>query len=193
MNLYNELELDPTATAEEIKQKFRTLAQIHHPDKGGDEEKFKRIKLAYEVLTDPERRAQYDSTGKIHEGLGIRAESLDQLAQILFNITPNFNYDSDDLILLMSINVNTMKQDLTTNIGICENYLKKLDSVKEKLKLKNENTEDILGGFIKKQIEVRNQEMITFKRRILICNLMLEILEDYYYGFISLQDLSVQN
>ena len=65
MNLYDELELSKDCTSEEIKQKYRLLAQIYHPDKAvfGDEEKFKRIKLAYETLSDPVKRAEYDSTG----------------------------------------------------------------------------------------------------------------------------------
>ena len=45
MNPYDELGVSVHATSEEIRQKYKTLAQIHHPDKGGDEETFKRIKL----------------------------------------------------------------------------------------------------------------------------------------------------
>jgi DnaJ family protein A protein 2 len=46
-SLYDDLELPKTCTSEEIKQKYRTLAQIHHPDKGGNEEKFKRMPTKY--------------------------------------------------------------------------------------------------------------------------------------------------
>ena len=47
------LEVDSNATADEIKKAFRRLASKHHPDKGGDAEEFKKIKAAYERLSDP--------------------------------------------------------------------------------------------------------------------------------------------
>ena len=45
MNPYEVLDVPIDASAEEIRQRYRTLAQLHHPDKGGDEELFKQIKL----------------------------------------------------------------------------------------------------------------------------------------------------
>ena len=44
MNSYAELDVPITATIDEIKLRFKALAQFHHPDKGGDEETFKRIR-----------------------------------------------------------------------------------------------------------------------------------------------------
>ena len=69
MNPYHELDVSVDATDEEIKIKFRSLAQIHHPDKGGDEEIFVRIKLAYEILIDPVRRKEFDVLGESSEDL----------------------------------------------------------------------------------------------------------------------------
>lgn len=60
---YSILGLAKTATAAEIKKSYKKLASAHHPDKGGDAEKFKTVKEAYEVLSDTERRALYDRTG----------------------------------------------------------------------------------------------------------------------------------
>jgi len=58
---YLVLGVSKTASAEEIKQAFRKLAREHHPDKGGDAEKFKQIQEAYETLSDNQRRRQYDT------------------------------------------------------------------------------------------------------------------------------------
>lgn len=52
------------ATPEEIKRSYRLLAQRMHPDKGGDGSRFLTIQAAYELLSDPERRAWYDERGE---------------------------------------------------------------------------------------------------------------------------------
>ena len=55
------------ASDADIKKAFRKSAMQHHPDKGGDPEKFKEISKAYEVLSDPEKKQIYDEYGE--EGL----------------------------------------------------------------------------------------------------------------------------
>jgi molecular chaperone DnaJ len=65
-DLYQLLGVSKTATDEEIKQAYRKLAMKHHPDRGGDEKKFQEIKNAYEVLSDPAKRQQYDNPNTFH-------------------------------------------------------------------------------------------------------------------------------
>jgi DnaJ-class molecular chaperone len=64
MSLYEELELTETCTKDEIKKSYRRLAMLHHPDKGGNEEKFKKISSAYETLFDDNKRRDYDNSKK---------------------------------------------------------------------------------------------------------------------------------
>jgi DnaJ family protein A protein 2 len=61
--LYDCLGVAKEATQDEIKKAYRKLAIKHHPDKGGDVEKFKEITAANEVLSDPEKRELYDKYG----------------------------------------------------------------------------------------------------------------------------------
>jgi len=62
---YKVLGIDKSATPEQIKKAFRELAHKHHPDKsGGDEQKFKEINEAYQVLSNQEKRQQYDQYGQ---------------------------------------------------------------------------------------------------------------------------------
>merc|ERR1719316_2187643 len=61
---YKLLEVEKNASESEIKKAYRKLAVKHHPDKGGDPEKFKEITRAYEVLSDPDKRAKYNRGGE---------------------------------------------------------------------------------------------------------------------------------
>ncbi len=61
---YKILGLEKNASEEEIKKAYRRLAHQHHPDKnGGDEQKFKDVNEAYQVLGDKQKRAQFDQFG----------------------------------------------------------------------------------------------------------------------------------
>lgn len=66
--LYDILELKPDCSQEDIKKAYRKLAKIHHPDKGGDEDYFKKVQSAYEVLSDPAKRQMYDSEDQMNVG-----------------------------------------------------------------------------------------------------------------------------
>ena len=101
--LYDELELLKNCTSEEIKQKYRILAQLHHPDKGGDVEKFKRMKLAYEVLSDPTKREHYDSTGDHYNDVNLDSEVMGRLAVMVSQFVQHINPEFDDLILNIGI------------------------------------------------------------------------------------------
>jgi DnaJ-class molecular chaperone len=64
---YKILGLDKAASDKEVKKAFRKLARQYHPDMNPDdpkaEDRFKEINEAYEVLSDPEKRAKYDRLG----------------------------------------------------------------------------------------------------------------------------------
>lgn len=57
---YQTLGVSENASPEEIKKAYRTLANKHHPDKGGDQAKFKDISVAYDTLSDAQKKAEYD-------------------------------------------------------------------------------------------------------------------------------------
>jgi curved DNA-binding protein len=57
---YQTLGVGENAGPDEIKKAYRSLANKHHPDKGGDQARFKDISVAYENLSDPQKKAEYD-------------------------------------------------------------------------------------------------------------------------------------
>jgi DnaJ-class molecular chaperone len=97
---YKTLNVSRGASTEDIKKAFRKLARKYHPDVNpGDkkaEEKFKEINEAYEVLSDPEKRKQYDTLGPNWQeqfgpfaGTGTRRSSYGFGGRV-----PNYNFDT---------------------------------------------------------------------------------------------------
>lgn len=65
---YKTLGVARNASKDEIKKAYRKLAHQYHPDKGGDEARFKEISEAYQILSDDQKRSQYDQFGSVFEG-----------------------------------------------------------------------------------------------------------------------------
>jgi molecular chaperone DnaJ len=65
---YQVLGVERNASQDDIKKAYRRLAHKYHPDKGGDEKKFKELNEAYQILSDKSKRAQYDQFGRTFEG-----------------------------------------------------------------------------------------------------------------------------
>lgn len=75
MNYYNILGVQQSASHDEIKKAYRKLAMVHHPDKGGDVNKFNEITEAYETLSDTDKRSQYDNP----HGFGAFSDAFEDL------------------------------------------------------------------------------------------------------------------
>jgi curved DNA-binding protein len=69
-NHYQTLGVDRNANPDEIKQAYRRLVSQHHPDKGGDKNKFQEIEQAYRTLSDPHQRAMHDNPQRPFGGHG---------------------------------------------------------------------------------------------------------------------------
>ena len=100
---YQVLELDSSAGADQIKKAYRRLAREHHPDRNPGnaraEERFKEIREAYSVLSDPERKRQYDQMrrnpfGQFQEGFRSPGQSQTSDANgSFFSFDPGVGWD----------------------------------------------------------------------------------------------------
>lgn len=182
MNPYTILEITPQASDEEIKKKFRTLAQKFHPDRaGGNEEKFKQINLAYSILSDPVRRKLFDSTGQFNVNPSLREESINNLARLLSHFINQIDPDLENLIVCMKNDIHREKITLSTQISNCISAITKLEKFLRKIKRKKDG-ENILKSFVANQIVSQENNINSHNRNLEVCDKMLEILEDYQYG-----------
>lgn len=92
---YDVLGIGKNASPDEIKKAFRKAAIEHHPDRGGDEGKFKEVNEAYEVLKDDKKRQRFDQFG--HAGVGGNGGGSDPFGGFSGAQGQNVNFDFGDL------------------------------------------------------------------------------------------------
>ena len=88
--LYDILELPVNCTTEDIKKMYKKKAVVLHPDKGGSNEKIQKLNEAYEILSNPEKRSQYNRTGSVTNG-GVNSH--DMFSNIFQNFQ-GFNFQN---------------------------------------------------------------------------------------------------
>jgi curved DNA-binding protein CbpA len=125
-DLYSLLELNEDFTDEELENNYKKLRKTYHPDKGGDSKKFIELKIAYKVLSDPERRKKYKSSLaktfqelKSDYSVPLAYEKLTEDNEILFKdkskkMNDKWNEKTTNLVD-ESINVSVALKDLIKN------------------------------------------------------------------------------
>ena len=94
---YSILGIDRSASTDDIKRAYRKLASQHHPDRGGDTKKFQEIQAAYDTLSDPNKKAEYDTPKQSFNDPyftpgGVPPEFADLFRQFNFGGPFNFNH-----------------------------------------------------------------------------------------------------
>jgi len=87
MNYYELLSIKKDATQTEVRAAYRRLVQHHHPDRSGEENaaEFRKIQEAYEVLSDPECRREYDRS--LSREIPVRTVSSSDIQEV-YEVTP---------------------------------------------------------------------------------------------------------
>ena len=152
-DLYEILGIGRDATKEEIKKAYRKLALKYHPDHNPGnqeaEEKFKEVNMAYEVLSDPGKKKEYDETGNYDGEDNVRKAAIDHLRSMMAQAVKQDNemsrissfgnlYESDNT-LMKKIMRALVKQKADTNSSIVEarKTIKHLEEEKKKVRMKD--------------------------------------------------------
>jgi DnaJ-class molecular chaperone len=89
MDYYSILNIPKTASVDEIKKAYRKLAMKHHPDRnGGDDTQFKKVQEAYDVLSDPTKKQQYDNPFSNHQQFNIHGMDAESFFNQVFGARP---------------------------------------------------------------------------------------------------------
>jgi curved DNA-binding protein CbpA len=173
MSHYKVLGVAKDATAEQIKAAYKKLAQEHHPDRDtGDINKFQAIQKAYEVLSDPVRREQYDlsSTDTVFE---YRTAALEFIAARLPMVIGMGHPNPINSMLMVIVS----EQQTDIALGEVQNWLKNARKMRDRMKSKGaENPLDgIIEHAIRKEV-IRKQNFMNGQAALKHAH---EILSDY--------------
>ena len=193
MDLYNVLGVDRKAEHDEIKRAWRIRAQAAHPDReGGDEARFKEVQLAYEVLSDPERRKKYDDTGLVEgEGTSIRVMAMQSISSLAVELSQVEGFAGNPLVELVN-KMREIRDGHQRSVTQLEKRRAKLERFRGKFRLRKgkagENLFDSAFGYAIKGVE----DQIAQSRKMVECgDIALGILDDYECKAFGGQDLGI--
>jgi molecular chaperone DnaJ len=122
------LGVDKSASQEEIKKAFRKLAKVHHPDKhGGDDSEFKKINEAYEVLSDEEKKRNYDAygdpNGRANNGFGGGMDDILNRFRSAFTQqhSQHQQYQGEDVAISVSLTLEEIRNGIKKEIKYIKN------------------------------------------------------------------------
>lgn len=181
-NLYAVLGVNQDDTTEVIKGAYRKLANIHHPDKcTGDVDQFKQIRMAWEVLSDDQKRKIYDDTGRISHGVDNEEGVLrSSLVGLLISIIDS--YEDMARMNLLGDAKNRLQNEIKKNEQAAVNN-EKLIAKREKVlgRLTCTSGENIVAIALQTQIEQFKNQAVEIEKAIVGFNRMIDMLGDYVY------------
>ena len=121
---YSTLNIGKDATNEEIKKAYKNAAKCCHPDVNGngDDTEFKRVKNAYEILTDPVKRKRYDMLSELIDDEELMDEIINRLHSILKqyileSIRMEYPIDLNGLVNSLDKKLKKSKEVISNEIG----------------------------------------------------------------------------
>lgn len=181
MNHYETLGVARDADEATIKSAYRSLRSKHHPDRDhGDTDKMKAVQIAYDTLSDEDKRAAYDSKLAADEKQECPIESIatEALVAMFANYIANGG-DENPLDRIKTI-VKGEKDKCTAKIAGTRQLIKTIE-IKSKLVKKKSRGIDIYQHTCETGIEVALEDIKSVERHLAIHNKVLEMVDDYAF------------
>ncbi len=184
MNPYRVLGITKGTSKGRIERAFREKSMEHHPDRNpGDEQavqRFAEVTLAYEVLTDPERRAKFDRTGEIDPTVPDNSHQ-----ELTLGLQQSF---SRTVVALVSTNQNPncvdvvklMKSDLRSQIAQIRQAMQQVEIIKKRFEAmlpKYTGECNLLEQITRSEINTMDRETVANQARIVLFEKCLAYLE----------------
>jgi curved DNA-binding protein CbpA len=180
--LYEVLGLLKDALPRDIKAAYRSLAQKHHPDKGGDTVRFQEVQEAYDVLSDPQRRADYDATGSTRSnGPPIRDQAMAEFGAMLNALmcNPNFDIDHTNMVDQMALLIGSKLNDIAGQRNAVEGKVKRSENARNRMMAKQGDNAMVM--ILDHIIREDNALLLKIKSAEAVFREMTTILEQYEY------------
>lgn len=182
MSLYDDLGVNRDATAEEIRGAYRKRVMTSHPDRGGDREEFERVQNAYDVLSDPDRRARYDETGD--EGGGGPDNRFSEISAVIVTafdhvvMQAGVRFREADLIRQTCEALRQHKQGLEASIAQSNADRTKLKDMANRLSFDGDGP-DILGNVMRQRIRNHENAIQAAQHKAQVIDQAIEYLNGY--------------
>jgi len=177
---YDVLGVPRDTTPEQIRKAYKRKAHEHHPDKGGDHNEFVLIQHAYEILSDPNKRAVYDQTGR--DG---SASSKEEAARTEFMSLLRSVVDDDtvpDHVNILVIVREVIKDGIRRHVAQGIASRRKSARLKKVLRrFKNIIQEDPAYQMVYGMRRSAIADRIRAKRSVMLLKAVLEIANGYEY------------
>ena len=182
-DLYQILGVSRNASAATIKRRFRKLAMKLHPDRGGDAAEFDAMKQAYDILSDPERRARYDATGDTAKPEASQSPAYLRLNICLGGILANYLASGAepakaDLLAAMR---NTLCAEVSQANADRRPFAKCLHNLRAVLGRFQADSDNYLEVVVKQKIQILEADLALRDKNIKEIGEALEILKLYTY------------
>ncbi|MFT6841384.1 MAG: curved DNA-binding protein CbpA [Psychroserpens sp.] len=180
MNLYEILGINKDSPKEEIKKSYRLLSKTHHPDVGGDKDKFNEISEAYKILMDDETRGRYDNGENIGDILKPKKDRVVDIITGTFNkVIHEADIENDDIIEMVK------KTILMTMIAIKKDILQKEKQIKKfntcLRKIKHKKANNLLSEITKNNIVSLQLATIEYQKEAIHLQGALDFMDDFNY------------
>lgn len=176
-DLYAILDLLKDATQEEIKAAFRELSKQHHPDvKGGDHQKMIDIAEAYKVLSNPQKRAHYDSTGKMKFD-EFDSKFINYVGSIFMSMLEQMGETDNPIEEFRRFNLDKIYKSQMSILQV-EVKKRQLEKTLEKISSKSNG---IIMMVINGEIDSLSKSIINIKEDIAFLEKVEEVIQEYEY------------